>query len=135
MASSRATPFSSAAGARSAITRDAASGFYRAGQVIPIAVQFTEGIYLAGTNPLVQLILNNGKVLTLAPPPGATSPVFNYTVGAADMNTPDLNVGAVLLNGTGPSLRDAAVELQRGGVGYYRGPDFVHVDTGRVRRW
>ncbi len=32
-------------------------------------------------------------------------------------------------------LRDAAVELQRGGVGYYRGPDFVHVDTGRVRRW
>ena len=33
------------------------------------------------------------------------------------------------------SLRDAAVELARGGVGYYRGPDFVHVDTGRVRRW
>jgi len=32
-------------------------------------------------------------------------------------------------------LRDAAVELQRGGVGYYRGSDFVHVDTGRVRRW
>ena len=33
------------------------------------------------------------------------------------------------------SLRDAALELQRGGVGYYSGPDFVHVDTGRVRRW
>ncbi len=33
------------------------------------------------------------------------------------------------------SLRDAAVELARGGVGYYGGPDFVHVDTGRVRRW
>jgi uncharacterized protein YcbK (DUF882 family) len=33
------------------------------------------------------------------------------------------------------SLRDAAIELRRGGVGYYRGPDFVHVDTGRVRRW
>jgi uncharacterized protein YcbK (DUF882 family) len=33
------------------------------------------------------------------------------------------------------TLRDAAIELQRGGVGYYRGPDFVHVDTGRVRRW
>src|SRR5262245_52163532 len=32
-------------------------------------------------------------------------------------------------------LRDAAVELQRGGVGYYRISDFVHVDTGRVRRW
>jgi uncharacterized protein YcbK (DUF882 family) len=33
------------------------------------------------------------------------------------------------------SLRDAAIELSRGGVGYYRGPDFVHVDTGRIRRW
>jgi uncharacterized protein YcbK (DUF882 family) len=33
------------------------------------------------------------------------------------------------------ALRDAAVALQRGGVGFYRGPDFVHVDTGRVRRW
>jgi uncharacterized protein YcbK (DUF882 family) len=32
-------------------------------------------------------------------------------------------------------LRDAALRLQRGGVGYYRASDFVHVDVGRVRRW
>jgi uncharacterized protein YcbK (DUF882 family) len=32
-------------------------------------------------------------------------------------------------------LRDAALELHRGGVGYYRASDFVHVDVGRVRRW
>ena len=32
-------------------------------------------------------------------------------------------------------LRDAALELRRGGVGYYQASDFVHVDTGRVRRW
>ncbi|HET7291570.1 MAG TPA: DUF882 domain-containing protein [Vicinamibacteria bacterium] len=32
-------------------------------------------------------------------------------------------------------LRDAALELGRGGVGYYRQSDFVHVDTGRVRAW
>lgn len=32
-------------------------------------------------------------------------------------------------------LRDVALELGRGGVGYYRGSDFVHVDTGRVRAW
>ena len=31
-------------------------------------------------------------------------------------------------------LRDAAVSLKMGGVGYYAG-QFVHVDTGRVRRW
>ena len=32
-------------------------------------------------------------------------------------------------------LRDAAVHLQRGGVGYYEASNFVHMDTGRVRRW
>ncbi len=30
-------------------------------------------------------------------------------------------------------LRNAAWDMQRGGVGYY--PAFVHVDTGRVRTW
>ena len=32
-------------------------------------------------------------------------------------------------------LRDAALALGRGGVGYYARSDFVHVDVGRVRRW
>jgi len=32
-------------------------------------------------------------------------------------------------------LRDVALSLQRGGVGYYKESDFVHVDTGRVRQW
>jgi uncharacterized protein YcbK (DUF882 family) len=32
-------------------------------------------------------------------------------------------------------LRDAALELQAGGVGYYASSRFVHLDTGRVRRW
>jgi len=36
---------------------------------------------------------------------------------------------------TTAQLRDAAIELQRGGVGYYEQSDFVHMDTGRVRRW
>jgi len=32
-------------------------------------------------------------------------------------------------------LRDAGLALGGGGVGYYRGPQFVHLDTGRVRTW
>ncbi len=32
-------------------------------------------------------------------------------------------------------LRDAALKLKRGGVGYYHDSDFVHVDTGPVRHW
>jgi len=32
-------------------------------------------------------------------------------------------------------LRDAALALRLGGVGYYAKSDFLHVDVGRVRRW
>ncbi len=32
-------------------------------------------------------------------------------------------------------LRDVALALGRGGVGYYPQSDFIHVDLGRIRRW
>jgi uncharacterized protein YcbK (DUF882 family) len=42
----------------------------------------------------------------------------------------------VRLNGVATDrLRDVAVGLKRGGVGYYRKSNFVHVDTARVRYW
>lgn len=34
-----------------------------------------------------------------------------------------------------PMLHRAALSMQAGGVGYYARSDFVHLDTGRVRRW
>ncbi len=32
-------------------------------------------------------------------------------------------------------VRDLALALKSGGVGYYKKSDFVHLDTGRVRSW
>lgn len=32
-------------------------------------------------------------------------------------------------------VRDIAKSLEAGGVGYYAGSNFVHIDTGRVRSW
>ena len=43
----------------------------------------------------------------------------------------DIRVAGVPLSG----LRDAALALRGGGVGFYPASDFVHVDTGRVRAW
>jgi len=33
------------------------------------------------------------------------------------------------------ALRDAALSLQQGGVGYYPRDQFVHIDTGKYRSW
>jgi len=42
----------------------------------------------------------------------------------------------VRLRGVATSeLRRVALAMGRGGVGFYPGPDFVHLDTGRVRFW
>ena len=42
----------------------------------------------------------------------------------------------IRLRGTPTSeLRDIAIAMKRGGVGYYRRSDFIHLDTGRVRHW
>ncbi len=43
----------------------------------------------------------------------------------------DVRLGDVDLT----KLRDTAIAMQRGGVGYYASPNFAHIDTGRVRRW
>lgn len=42
----------------------------------------------------------------------------------------------IRLNGRATNkMRAAAVAMGRGGVGYYPGSNFLHVDTGRVRTW
>lgn len=43
----------------------------------------------------------------------------------------DIRVNGRPLSG----LRDVALAVRVGGVGYYPASDFVHVDVGRVRRW
>lgn len=45
---------------------------------------------------------------------------------AVDVRLPDLSTRR---------LCEAALALGRGGVGYYRRSDFVHLDTGEVRSW
>ncbi|HQI80053.1 MAG TPA: DUF882 domain-containing protein [Deltaproteobacteria bacterium] len=45
---------------------------------------------------------------------------------AADIRLPGCNLS---------ELRSIAMSLKAGGVGYYPGSDFIHVDVGRVRYW
>lgn len=45
---------------------------------------------------------------------------------AIDIRVPGIDIS---------EIRDVAWCLQRGGVGYYRGSNFVHVDVAKVRYW
>ncbi|TXH46223.1 MAG: DUF882 domain-containing protein [Burkholderiaceae bacterium] len=57
---------------------------------------------------------------------GVASQSLHMTGQAIDIRVADVPLA---------QLRQAALSLQRGGVGFYPGSNFVHVDTGRVRAW
>lgn len=57
---------------------------------------------------------------------GVARKSLHMTGHAADIRIPGLSL---------QRLRQIAVKLGRGGVGYYPRADFVHVDIGRVRAW
>jgi uncharacterized protein YcbK (DUF882 family) len=61
---------------------------------------------------------------------GATSGVATHSLHM-DGKAIDIRVPGIKLE----HLRDKAKALRIGGVGYYPGSNFVHVDTGRVRYW
>lgn len=73
---------------------------------------------------------------------GYRSPATNAALAAAsggvasrsmhmDGRAIDIRVSGVAL----PRLRDAAIAMNAGGVGFYESSDFIHMDTGRARRW
>ncbi len=69
---------------------------------------------------------SNEFLRTRSPHTGVARHSLHMQAEAIDIRLPGIPTSAV---------RDAALRLHRGGVGYYRSSDFVHVDVGRVRRW
>jgi uncharacterized protein YcbK (DUF882 family) len=56
-------------------------------------------------------------------------------VASGSLHTQGLAVDVRLADVPLAKLRTAALAVRGGGVGYYPGSDFVHVDTGRFRTW
>ena len=78
-------------------------------------------IISAYRSPATNSMLRSRSVNT-----GVAKQSMHLTGQAIDIRLP----GAALCD-----VRDAALELKHGGVGYYASSDFVHLDTGRVRNW
>jgi uncharacterized protein YcbK (DUF882 family) len=58
--------------------------------------------------------------------PGVAEDSFHLRGQAIDLFIPGFDLR---------SMRDAALDLQAGGVGYYPRSNFIHVDTGPIRHW
>lgn len=56
-------------------------------------------------------------------------------VAKRSYHTRAMAIDIVVPNRSTEQVRDAALNLRRGGVGYYPSSGFVHVDVGPVRRW
>ncbi|MBW4047102.1 MAG: YcbK family protein [Proteobacteria bacterium] len=83
-----------------------------------------------GTNRPIQLISGYRSPATNARLHARSSGVAKHSLHmdgmAADIRIPGHNL---------TQLRDVALSLRAGGVGFYPHSDFVHVDVGHVRHW
>jgi uncharacterized protein YcbK (DUF882 family) len=107
---------------------------FRTGDIHPIAPGLLDLLVSlnahTGTRAAYQVISGYRSPKTnaaLAHESGGVSPRSLHMEGKAI----DIRLADVAL----PRLRDAALSLGAGGVGFYPSSDFVHVDIGRVRHW
>ena len=107
---------------------------HRAGSVLPIDVRLFDLLHelaaIAGVEPRYQIIsgyrtpATNAMLVTKSD--GVSSRSLHMEGKAIDIRLAGLPLA---------TLRDLALARGAGGVGYYPGPDFVHLDVGRVRSW
>jgi len=107
---------------------------FRTGDVHPIDPQLLHILYRiqqeTGSRGVIEIISayrspQTNSILR-AKSKGVASKSLHMKGQALDIRLTDLKTA---------DLRDVAVFLGLGGVGYYPGSDFVHIDTGRFRTW
>lgn len=107
---------------------------YRNNRVLPIEPRLIDLMYglrkVIGTTQPLQIISGYRSAETNAILAARSDGVARSSLHMQGKAI-DLHIEGVELD----HLRRAAVALQGGGVGYYPGSNFVHVDIGRVRTW
>lgn len=80
----------------------------------------------------------NGKPYVITIMSGYRTPAYNATVAGAARNSEHTKGTAADIRIKGLSTHDLGVlakQIGVGGVGFYTGRGFIHVDVGRVRQW
>jgi uncharacterized protein YcbK (DUF882 family) len=107
---------------------------FRTGDVAPIDPQLFDLLHgvaaLAGKEPRFEVISGFRSPATNAMLNGRSSGVAKRS-----LHMEGRAIDVRLQGYPTDRLRDLALSMQAGGVGFYRQSDFVHLDTGRVRTW
>lgn len=107
---------------------------HRAGSVLPIDARLFDLLHelaaAAGVEPRYQIISGYRSPATNAMLVNASDGVSSRSLHMEGKAIDIRLLGLPLAR-----LRDLALAERVGGVGYYPGSDFVHLDVGRVRSW
>ena len=113
---------------------------FRTGDVHPIDPQLLDQLHMLATlsaGPAPAQGTGLFEVISGYRSPATNGMLREHSTGVAsrslhlDGRAIDIRLPRVAL----ADLHSAALSLRAGGVGFYPGSNFVHIDTGRVRRW
>jgi len=95
-----------------AISSPMPDGLYKLGDVIPMAITFSESVVFTGGTPILKLKLDSGeKLLTYISGNYGSTYNFRYTVESGDLAAKVDNAGSTALLANGATLKDSAQNI------------------------
>ncbi|MCW8930957.1 MAG: DUF882 domain-containing protein [Gammaproteobacteria bacterium] len=109
-------------------------GDFRTKETYPIDSNLLDALYLLQQKMGVE---NTFEVISGYRSPKTNAKLRNKSNGVAkrSLHMQGKAIDIRLVGVNTKQLRDTAIAMKIGGVGYYRRSDFIHLDTGRVRFW
>ena len=107
---------------------------FRTGEIHPIDPRLLDALYLLQQKTGVE---NSFEIISAYRSPKTNAKLRNKSNGVAkrSLHMQGKAIDIRLRGHNTKTLRDLAIDMKLGGVGYYRRSDFIHLDTGRVRYW
>jgi uncharacterized protein YcbK (DUF882 family) len=107
---------------------------FRTQEVYPIDTRLLDALYLLQQKTRVE---NDFEVISGYRSPKTNAKLRSKSQGVAkrSLHMQGKAIDIRLKGVNTKKLRDTAIAMKVGGVGYYKRSDFIHLDTGRVRFW
>jgi len=109
-------------------------GDFRTGDTYPIEPRLLDSVYLLQQKTGVD---NKFEIISAYRSPKTNEKLRKKSSGVAkkSLHMQGKAIDIRLRGLTTSKLRDTAIAMKMGGVGYYKRSNFIHLDMGRVRYW